>query len=312
MNVAPILCVAITPAVQRTLFFTGYRAGEVNRARRTLVSAAGKGVNVALALANLGERARLVGFRGGDSGMFIAQEVAQRGIDARWVEVAAPTRHCHTLVESDSGRVTELVEEAVPPDHAAWSRFESVLQAAAAGCSWLALSGAMPPGSPPDMLARLCALGVASGLRVCVDSQGSALRACLPAHPAIVKLNAEELAQTCRVDQADDDAMRRAAASLLQQGAGVVLVTDGPHAARLYSAAGPCVLPVPRVKALNPIGSGDSVTAGLLHALQAGQSLEAAARFGLACGSANAETETPAQFAPGRVRELLAGADFGS
>lgn len=53
-NHASILCLAVTPAVQRTQFFATFQPGEVNRIRRTIVTASGKGVNVALGLKLLG------------------------------------------------------------------------------------------------------------------------------------------------------------------------------------------------------------------------------------------------------------------
>lgn len=304
---APILCLAITPALQRTLFFEGFRPGQVNRSRRTLVTASGKGVNVALALARLGSPVRLVGFQGGDSGRFIAQEMRSLGVEACWVETAAPTRSCHTLVERDTGQVTELVEEAAPPTDQEWAALDRLLQEQMKGCSWFALSGALPPGSPAGALDRLIRQAHAAGVQVIIDSQGEPLRACLPARPALVKLNQEELLRTAATAGKPSEAARM----LLEAGARALLVTDGAQPAWLHAGGQAESFPVPKVNLLNPIGSGDCVTAGLLHALTHGQPLREAVRFGLACGSANAETATPAHLDPGRIHELLASSTTG-
>lgn len=300
----PILCLAITPAVQRTLFFDTLQPGEVNRARRTLVTPAGKGVNVALALARLGCPVRLVGLRGGDSGDFIARELRVKGIDARWGESTAPTRHCHTLVETDTGRVTELVEEAAVPDPATWKALEDLVLGALPGCSWLAISGALPPGTPAESLARFCAAARQHGARLIIDSQGAPLRETLPARPEIVKLNAGEALHTFPQPVSGPDPVAGATTQLLAGGAGAVLVTDGPRPARLFESGSSKAFKIPAVNVVNPIGSGDCVTAGLLAGLQEGLDLAQAARFGLACGSANAETATPAEFDPARARAL--------
>lgn len=303
---SPILCLAVTPAVQRTQFFTRLQPGEVNRIRRTLVTASGKGVNVALALKLLGGQPRLLGFCGGDSGRFIAAEMQRLGIAARWIEVPAPTRHCHTLIEDDTGRVTELVEEAIPPAPAAWTQFAGALEESLSGCSWLAVSGALPPGAPPDALAGFCRTATARGVQLCVDSQGEPLLHTLAARPALVKLNTEELERTCRLPDRSPASLQRGVDQLRSLGAVAVLVTDGAQPAHLFDGTRVWTLPPATVRVINPIGSGDSVTAGLLHALQQGRSLPEAAAFGLACGSANAETETPAQFDPARVHALAA------
>ena len=301
----PILCLAITPAVQRTQFFKALRPGEVNRARRTLITASGKGVNVALAVQHLGGTARLVGFCGGDSGRFVAAAMKDGGLDARWVETAAPTRHCHTLIDEQSGQVTELVEEATPPGPAHWQAFQQELERALPGCAWLAISGALPPGAPAGALSAIAYLATSLSVSICVDSQGEPLLRTLAARPALIKLNTEELATTCGLANTNLASLSQGARQLQEQGAGAVLVTDGPHAAYLFHAGQTWLLQPPPVPVINPIGSGDSVTAGLLVALQSGQPLAQAAAFGLACGSANAETETPAQFTAARARELI-------
>ncbi len=301
----PILCLAVTPAVQRTQFFTTLRPGEVNRIRRTIVTASGKGVNVALALKLLGGQPRLLGFRGGDSGRFMAAEMQRIGITANWIEVPAPTRHCHTLIEDDTGCVTELVEEAVPPAPEAWAQFARALDEALDGCEWLAVSGALPPGAPPDALAGFCRAATAHGVKLCVDSQGEPLLHTLVAKPALVKLNTEELERTCRLPDRSPASLQIGAEQLQARGAGAVLVTDGAQPARLFEGTRSWTLPPASVRVVNPIGSGDCVTAGLLHALTLGQPLTEAARVGLACGSANAETETSASFDPARACALL-------
>ena len=301
---APILCLAVTPAVQRTQFLTTFQPGEVNRIRRTIITASGKGVNVALALKHLGGQPRLLGFQGGNSGRFIAADMERLGIEARWIEVPSPTRHCHTLIEDDTGRVTELVEEAVPPAPEYWQQFARQLEAALEGCGWMAVSGALPPGAPPDALVQFCLAATARGVRLCVDSQGAPLRHTLVARPALVKLNTEELQRTCELPDRSAASLANGAGQLMKLGAEAVLVTDGPHPAHLFSGSAHWSMQPPAIQMVNPIGSGDSVTAGLLYALQQGQTLVEADAFGLACGSANALTETPGSLSPAEARRL--------
>ncbi|HMP76696.1 MAG TPA: hexose kinase [Kiritimatiellia bacterium] len=306
MSARPILCLAISPAVQRTLFMDILRPGEVNRAKRTRISAAGKGVNVATVLARLGAPARLVGMRGGPDGEWIARELAALGVDARWTETRAPTRHCHTVVEGEGTRITELVEETATPAESEWRAFDQAVAAALTGCSWLAISGALPPGVPVARLAELGEQARAAGAKLFIDSQGAPLRAALDAKPAIVKLNVEELTATTG-RPADEEADRWIAMQELRSlGAGAILVTDGARDAFLRSDAGRWRLTPPRVDVLNPIGSGDAVSAGLLVELERGAPLPDAAAFGLACGSANALTEIPALLDPATARELCA------
>jgi fructose-1-phosphate kinase PfkB-like protein len=68
-----ILCVGGTPAMQRTLRFESLESGGVNRAYEVHVTAAGKAVNAAQAVAALGGEVLLATFLGGDPGRFISR-----------------------------------------------------------------------------------------------------------------------------------------------------------------------------------------------------------------------------------------------
>ncbi len=61
----------------------------------------------------------------------------------------------------------------------------------------------------------------------------------------------------------------------------------------------------PRVEAVNPIGSGDAMTAGLLHSLSQGSSVPEAAVYATACAAANVLTPTSGVVHPGDVERLL-------
>jgi 1-phosphofructokinase/tagatose 6-phosphate kinase len=60
-----------------------------------------------------------------------------------------------------------------------------------------------------------------------------------------------------------------------------------------YGDPGFFELPVEQVRAVNTIGCGDAVTAGMAHELHRGTPLAQAIDKGLACGKANAMTLRP-------------------
>lgn len=65
------------------------------------------------------------------------------------------------------------------------------------------------------------------------------------------------------------------------------------------------ILEPPQVEARNPIGSGDSLAAGLLLSLTRGASVPDAAAYGTACAVANALTTTAGVVDPNDVAALL-------
>src|SRR5947209_9864812 len=104
-----IVAAGLTPAWQRLLEMTSCQLGAVNRAVRVHSCASGKPVNVARVLHHLAAPARALVPVGGLTGKLMREDLARLGVGARFVEVAAETRICITVIESEEQRSTELV-----------------------------------------------------------------------------------------------------------------------------------------------------------------------------------------------------------
>ncbi len=278
------------------MVFRHLAANAVNRAAAVYEGAAGKSVNVAKALRALGQPAVAAGFLGGARGEFVREALRARGVALDFVEVRATTRLCVTLLDESSGAHTELVEESAPADPADFERLTEIVRQRIRDCRAVVMSGTIAPGGPPDFYAQCVGLARAAGVLSVVDAQGAALLAALQAGPGLVKPNRLELAATAGRELRDEAAVCEAMRELGRRGASNVVVTagrdpvlawDGRH---FWRAAPPAVL------AVNPIGSGDCFTAGLVWRLAAGDTLGEAVRWGAAAGAANALTPMPGDF----------------
>lgn len=304
-----ILCVGGTPAMQRTLRFPSLEVGGVNRAREVRVTASGKVVNAARVATTLGGRALVATFLGGDAGRFVARELDGEGVahEAVWAEDDAPTRTCVTLLP-DGGPVTELVEEAPPVSARDVAAFEALVTGRLREARALCLIGSLPPGVPDDAYARFAGAAREAGVPVLVDAQGALLRSSLAARPFIVKPNLEEASAALSLDPGGDPQADALAAvdALVGSGARWALVSMGASGSVLGEAeGGRWSVEPPRIEAQNPIGSGDSLAAGLLLAVTRGASVPDAAGYGTACAAANALTTTAGVVDPDDVVALL-------
>jgi len=312
-----ILVVGLSPTVQRTLRFAGSPVlGQVNRATETFVTASGKAANVARVVTLLGANARLVHVLGGEPGRWVARALEGENVpaDTTWVGENAPTRTCTTLLAGDGGLTTELVEEARP---LAAQHVAAVLDAARAHLASgtvraLALSGSFPAGVPEDFYATLVQAANERAVPVLVDAQRAPLQVALAARPFLVKPNREEAAATLGFalsGDAERDA-ETAVAALTNAGAAWALVSLGAAGSLLGEAQTGArwrITPPQRdVDAKNPIGSGDSLAAGLLfaHFVQ-GADVPDAAVYGTACAGANCLTWTSGVVHPEDVAALL-------
>lgn len=303
-----VLCLGLTPALQRTMLFDRLEQDEVNRARQVVESAAGKALNTARALVTLGTPAETAGFNGGRNGRALAAFLKTCGVDSVLTAMAAETRICTTLIDQSAGTVTELVEEAPAPGPAAVRRFvrQNLLRTREA--SMLVISGTLPPFAGDDFYVEFVRVAAAAGVPVVIDSHRVALIHVLFEQPLLAKLNVHELETTLHEPMNTEKRILRGMRDLLGMGAQNVFVTQGGQAAYLLTAEGAWRFTPQEVRQrVNPIGSGDCTTAGIAHALLQGKPLRDAVCFGLACGSANVESLTPADLDPKRVSALLRG-----
>ena len=302
-----ILCAGAYPALQRSLHVGAWHAGAVNRIRAVGLTVAGKSVNTARALLRLGQDVVLTGFCGGSNGSLVRQLLEAEGLTGlSFVETQADVRICQTILPDGGGAFTELVEEGPALTDLEWDgligRCHDLL-AEQAGLPVI-LSGTMPAHAPLDVYARVLEKR-ASG-PVVLDTSGPALLETIKRHPVYVKINGSELFRSVGGDLATDEAGLLAAARvLLDAGARAVGITQGAGQAWLFTAAGVWRYRVPPVEVLSALGSGDCVNAGFMVGLLAGEDLPNAFARGLACGTANAESASPAQFDADRVQFLL-------
>jgi tagatose 6-phosphate kinase len=288
-----ILCLSLTPCLQRTLTFPKLTIGEVNRTRKIEITASGKAVNVARVLSELGSTAFQVGFLGGANGVAVAEMLRAGCFPFHYIVVQSETRICQTLIDQENGEVTELVEEMVNPSETEWASLMDWLQKEAQQFEDYALTGSPPPGSGSDIYARI--MGAIRShnpsSRFWVDSQKSPMLAALKAEPFLVKLNQIEYATTVGQSFDSPESAVRHAKGWLDQTEWVVMTSGSDRVWMLGRETSFVGIP-PKINALNPIGSGDAMTAGLMSGFHQGLGWPEILRLGIACGTANALSPT--------------------
>ena len=296
-----ILCIGTTPTVQRTMVFDRFALDEVNRAAEVHEYASGKAVNVARVLATLGERAMVVGFAGGVRGDVLRADLDARGLQTQFATCESQTRLCTTILDKTAGTTTELVENAGPVTDAECAHLEEIIDLWLTAANdprldVMVFSGTLAPGVPADFIARWADRGP----WVVVDAKGDPLRQVLETrHSAVVaKLNRAEFAETVgrplKTDAELMDAMNQFAPP-----EGALIVTMGAAGALCRVDGAFLRVHVPKVAAVNPIGSGDAFCAGLASRLWG--DMADAIRLGAACSVANAVTPLAGQV---RIEDL--------
>jgi tagatose 6-phosphate kinase len=291
--VMKILCIGTTPAAQRVMIFRKLTPDAVNRAVTTLDGAAGKAINVAKVLKALGAHPIATGFLGGQRGEFLRATMAAKDIESDFVTVRVPTRQCITVIDESAGTHTELVEESRPVGPVDFKKFMAVVRRHIADCGAAVMSGTIASGGLATLYRDCVRLAENAGAISVVDAQGAALTEALGAKPGLVKPNRPELAATVgRKFKSEADVMR-AMRELHDRGAQRAIVTAGREPALVFDGIIFRRIITPRIRVVNPIGSGDAFTAGVVWRLLRGDDLGEACRWGAAAGAANALTLMP-------------------
>ena len=285
MNVSfkPIICCGFTPCVQRIIEFDKLQKGQVNRAFRVSIGIGGKGANAARMVTQLGGTPELIGFSGGENGQLLEKMLNCENVTFQHVEAEGETRICQTLVEKGNPEITELVEETPPVSSAEWSKMVALFQSLELSGAVVPISGKLPAGAPTDAYAQLTKMAAERGGRVILDAPGDPLLLALEHKPFIVKINEVELLATF----GGDDLMS-ACRKMIQRGAQSVLITRGSQSAFYVDESQTLEIFPPKIDAVNPVGSGDAVTAGMAVELSRGREVDEAVVTGMACGAANA------------------------
>jgi tagatose 6-phosphate kinase len=299
-----ILCVTLNPVLDTTFFVDEMRPVYRTEAQRVTYVAGGKGNNVARALGVLGEPAHALVALGGDTGRHVANLLAAEGIAATPAWRSGETRLQLTVVDR------ALVQRAFCAPAAPFTaadraelrrRFEDLLPGADAVC----LCGSAPDVMSAGLVPELLALARDHGLPTLLDSSGEGLRQGVTAAPRIIKVNLAEAEALLGRRLVTPNQQTAALDELRQWGSDWSVLTLGEQGALFAVGERHWSARPPKVAAINPIGSGDAMTAGLMAGLVRGLPPAECFRLGMAAAAANTLTWDACRFDAAAVEALL-------
>jgi 1-phosphofructokinase len=275
-----IITVTLNPALDKTARVDVMRANALNRLRDVHVDAGGKGINVSAMIRALGGgqdgESVAVGFAGGGSGEELLSRIAEKGIKADFVRIAALTRTNVKVVDKD-GALTELNEPGPDIKPEEWRMMESKLSKYGVPGNTVALSGSLPAGLGADTYKRLCALLRHAGAAVFLDADGEPLKLALESEPDslpdYIKPNRFELLRYFGIP--DDGRVTEArlvelCRSLLERGIKQLALSMGGEGAIFASKTGVWRAAALPVALRSTVGAGDSMIGALAYGFEKG------------------------------------------
>ncbi|MGW4161134.1 1-phosphofructokinase family hexose kinase [Streptomyces sp. NPDC004788] len=297
-----ILTVTLNPALDITHRVDRLSPHSAHRVRDVGARAGGKGVNVSRVLHTLGLLTLVTGLAGGPTGEAVRRELSHAELPERLTPIDGETRRTVAVVDEHTGDTTTLLEPGPVVRPHEWRDFLTGFDACLGPTTVAVLSGSLPPGLPADAYATLVRAARARGVPAIVDTSGPALLAALPAGPALVKPNADEL-----VEATGERDPRRAAEALRAAGAEAVVASLGPDGLLAVDSSGAWRATPPERLRGNPTGAGDAAVAALARGLAAGVSWPRRLAEAVALSAAAVAAPLAGSFDP-TVHQRLRGA----
>jgi 6-phosphofructokinase 2 len=285
--VPDIVTITINPAID--IFVN---VGHVESARKLRCSApkrdpGGGGINVARVAHRLGSDVAAIYPTGGAIGKLLQRLVEREGIASIVTPSHVETRENFTAYEQDSGEQYRFVLPGSALHRVEWQACLDQLASLPHKPKFVVASGSVPPGVPEDFFARVAKHAKALGAKTVIDTWGAALQAALDEGVTLIKPNLVELSDFVGAALANDKDRIAACRKLAANGrAEMVALTLGEDGALLVTADHVWRAQPMAIDVVSTVGAGDSFLGGMVAALAAGQSMEAAFRVAVAAASA--------------------------
>lgn len=296
-----ILTVTLNPSVDISYKMDHLKLDRVNRVVDISKSAGGKGLNVTRVLSQLGEETAATGFIGGSLGDFIREQMKLTGVQDHFVDVSGETRNCIAVIHD--GNQTEILEAGPEITDNEAATFLEKFANSVKTVEYVAISGSQPKGLAPDFYVQLLEIAAEHQTPVLLDTSGQSLELALKSthKPFLIKPNVEELAALFDHELKTDADIMEALKEPMFEGIEWIVITLGVAGALIKHHDEVYRVQIPKVEAVNPVGSGDSVIAGFATAFSRKLQGEDLMKFGLAMGVLNAMEEKTGSVNPDKV-----------
>ncbi|WP_432452712.1 MULTISPECIES: 1-phosphofructokinase [unclassified Agarivorans] len=279
-----VLCITLNPALDLTGSLENMTVGSVNNVTEANLHPAGKGVNVAKVLADLGAQVCVSGFLGKDNAAAFECLFEQSQIRDEFIRVAGETRTNVKMVEA-SGQVTDLNFPGFSVDAADLLAFEQSLEQLCEQYSHVVFAGSLAKGIELSDFEAWINLAKSKGCTVLIDTSGAALNTAIATAPNMVKPNQDELEDWCGTALNSIDKLKEKGQELADLGIEHVLISRGEHGSLWLNQNHWMQATPPSMNVVSTVGAGDTFVASFCWGLLNQSSAKELLRFASAMSS---------------------------
>lgn len=287
-----ILSITANPSVDISYNIENLKIDDVNRVELVNKDAGGKGIHVSYVLNELGEKVINSGFVGGKFGEFIEKRLDERKISHDFIKLDDETRNCIAIIHDN--KQTEILEKGPKIGLEKEKEFLDHLEKSSKNIEIINISGSLPKGLDASFYQKIIKFAKENKIFVSLDTSGNTLKEIVRGKikPDLIKPNETEIKDIIEKEfpENEEEISKIFEKSPLKD-IPYVIISQGKDGAifkiknKIYKAK------VPKVKAINPVGSGDSTLAGALSAIFHKEDDENFIKKSMTCGLLNVLNE---------------------
>lgn len=287
-----ILSITANPSVDISYNIENLKIDDVNRVELVNKDAGGKGIHVSYVLNELGENVINSGFVGGKLGEFIEKRLDERKISHDFIKLDDETRNCIAIIHDN--KQTEILEKGPTISFEKEKEFLAYLEKISKNIEIINISGSLPKGLDASFYQKIIKFAKENKIFVSLDTSGNTLKEIVKGEikPDLIKPNETEIKDIIEKEfPENEEEIRKIFDKAPLKDIPYVIISQGKDGAifkiknKIYKAK------VPKVKAINPVGSGDSTLAGALSAIFNIEDDEDFIKKSMTCGLLNVLNE---------------------
>lgn len=304
-----ITTVTLNPAIDRIYFVDDFKLHKLHRLapENSVISPGGKGVNIAIALQQLGLPTLAMGFGGGTRGRALTQMIRQEGVSTNFIFTAGETRTDISIFDRVTNTLTEINEPGMPVPEDEINLFLENYKKALHETKIMILAGSIPPKVQNNFYAELVRLAQEKDVKTIVHTSPKFIEYAIEAEASVINPDMRSSHELFGKPLDGVEEFIRSGKEILSKRQKTELVLFSHRIENIVAITRnkTYILRPQNLKIKNMLGYGDAVVAGLAYSMRNKKELRDALIFAGACGLTNVESLEKQMSDMGKIKDNL-------
>ncbi len=300
-----IYCTLLNPALDVVYKVNEFRSGVTLTDTSQTIFPAGKGLNVASVIKTLGEEVCVTGVMPEYDLKRTTQYLEHLQIKNRFFVIPGSLRVNTTIIEKNTGFVSHISSNSAPVTPRIQHEFLSFFESLPANGDFWCFSGSILRGFEENIYETMLKLCADTGSETLLDSRGIALKTGIRARPKIIKPNLTELEDFFGEQIQGVHHIALKGKRFLDMGISYVFISLGADGLIAIHENDCLLCSTPQVDAIDTVGCGDALVAGIIVAHKRNFSFPELCRMAVACGASKAMHVGPGIVTRDEVWQLM-------